>query len=481
MRLAVAYMRYSSDNQNETSIEYQRSAISAYCSRNGIQLVEEYVDEAFSATNDKRPDFQRLMTDAQNKPVWDMILIHDFSRFFRNSSDATTYKNMLKDRDITVVSVTQNLGDSAEATMLERIIDLMNEQYSVNNARATHAGMMVKANKAGHCGGIPPLGYDLDENGQLIIKAHEAEAVRLIFDMVEQNYSYTKIADYLNGKGYRTKGGKPFSKTSFSSILHREKYTGTYTWNKVRQKNSKGKRNSHVQKPVEKQVRIEGGCPQIISPEQFQRVQEKMTARAGGLAESKSRNHYMLGGLKILKCAECGSCLVGTPRSSRGKKYTTYASPKHKSDHCPTREIRTKYVDTMVAKVIIADLYHRTDLKQISRQMKHNDDYQKLEDEKRGVEKAIGNVRKGIEKDYSDTLVERLNQLETEKRTLDRKLAKSKAGAVGITEENRKEVCGKLGRYLMKADDPDAKAYLSSVLKEVVVSNEDVKIKMNIA
>ena len=53
MRPAVAYMRYSSDNQNETSIEYQRSAISAYCSRNGIQLVEEYVDEAFSATNDK--------------------------------------------------------------------------------------------------------------------------------------------------------------------------------------------------------------------------------------------------------------------------------------------------------------------------------------------------------------------------------------------------------------------------------------------
>lgn len=49
----------------------------------------------------------------------------------------------------------------------------------------------------------------------MIINAHEAEAVRLIFDMVEQNYSYTKIADYLNGKGYRTKGGKPFSKHEY--------------------------------------------------------------------------------------------------------------------------------------------------------------------------------------------------------------------------------------------------------------------------
>lgn len=481
MRLAVAYMRYSSNNQNETSIEYQRGAISAYCSRNGIQLVEEYVDEAFSATNDKRPDFQRLMTDARNKPKWSIVLVYDYSRFCRNVNDSSTYKNLLRDRNIALISVTQELGDSNEAFMMEGMIDLVNDYYSRNNSKITHDGMLIKARKASHCGGIPPLGYDLDENGKLIINPDEAEIVRLIFDMVEQNYSYTKIADYLNGKGYRTKVGKPFSKTSFPSILHREKYTGTYIWNKTRQKNSKGMHNSHAQKPVEKQVRIADGCPQIISPEQFQRVQEKMSARAGGLAESKSRNHYMLGGLKILKCAECGSCLIGTARSSRGKRYTTYACPKHKSDHCPTREIRTKYVDIMVAKVIIEDLYHRTDLKQISRQMKHNDDYQKLQDRKRGVEKAIWNVRKGIEKDYSDTLVERLNQLEADKRDLDRELAKSKAGAVGITKENRKEVCETFGRYLMKADDPDAKAYLSRVLKEVVVSNEDVTVKMNIA
>lgn len=67
---AVAYMRYSSDNQNETSIEYQRIAIEAYCDRNGIELVGEYVDEAYSGTNDKRPGFQDLIRDALDKPEW---------------------------------------------------------------------------------------------------------------------------------------------------------------------------------------------------------------------------------------------------------------------------------------------------------------------------------------------------------------------------------------------------------------------------
>ena len=64
----VAYMRYSSDNQTENSIEYQRDAINAYCDANGLTIVEEYIDEAYSATNDRRPSFQRMMSDALRHP-----------------------------------------------------------------------------------------------------------------------------------------------------------------------------------------------------------------------------------------------------------------------------------------------------------------------------------------------------------------------------------------------------------------------------
>lgn len=480
MRLAVAYMRYSSDNQNETSIEYQRNKISEYCARNRIRLVNEYVDEAYSGTNDMRPGFQGLMNAARAKPEWDTVLIYDYSRFCRNMSDAVRYKNLLKDHDINLISVTQDFGNSNESFMMEGVIDLINDFYSRNNAKVTHDGMKVKAAKAGHCGGIPPLGYDLGEDGQLIINDHEAEAIHLIFNMVEQNCSYAQIAEYLNKNGYRTKEGNLFSKTSFSSILQREKYAGTYVWNKTRQKNSKGKRNSHAEKPIEQQVRIEGGCPQIISPEQLQRVQEKLAGRARGKAESKARHHYMLGGLKILRCAGCGAYMVGNPKTSHGKKYFTYACPNHKGGGCTTKEIRAVYVNRMVAWVIVNDLYRRKDLPRLSQSMQEATDLGKLGGKKRGIEKKIQNIAKCLEQRPSETLVEQLGRLEEQKETVDQEILRCRARMVGITKENRKDVCKKFARYLVKANDPDVKSYLKNVLQEVVVSNESVTVKMKV-
>ncbi|MDY4429634.1 recombinase family protein [Evtepia sp.] len=478
---AVAYMRYSSDNQNETSIEYQRIAIEAYCDRNGIELVGEYVDEAYSGTNDKRPGFQDLIRDALDKPEWGTVLVHDFSRFTRNITDAVQYKNMLRDRDFEIISVTENLGHSFESLMLELIIDMMNAQYSHCNARATMAGMKVKARKAGHCGGIPALGYDLDENGQLMVNEEEAEAVRAIFDMAEQEVSYRRMAEYLNSKGFRTKSGNPFTIGSFNSILHQEKYTGTYIWNRTRQKNSRSQRNSHAQKPAEEQIIIDGGCPQIISPEQFWRVQKKLAGRAGGKAASKARRHYMLGGLKILRCAKCGAFLVGNPKTSHGRSYTTYSCPNHRSGRCATKDIRTEYVDNMVVRVIVGDLYNREDLSEISRRMSQDAELKKLEDKKRGVEKEIGNLVNVLQRRYSESLLERLDELEDKKKILEQEIQKHRTDTVGITRANRREVCEKLAEYLVSANDPAVRTYLQKVLDEISVSNEDVMIKMNIA
>ena len=132
-------------------------------------------------------------------------------------------------------------------------------------------------------------------------------------------------------------------------------------------------------------MRIEGGCPQIITKEQFQRVQEALAARASGKAGSKRRHHYMLSGLKIMKCAECGSYMVGVARTSHGKGYTTYACPKHKSDGCSTKEIRTEYVDKLVVRLIYQDLLHREDHAVITRQMKYGNETKRLTDKRNGT------------------------------------------------------------------------------------------------
>lgn len=64
-KVCVAYMRYSTNNQTENSIEYQRAAIKTYCDNNNLLLVDEFVDEAYSGTTDQRPDFQRMIAQAK--------------------------------------------------------------------------------------------------------------------------------------------------------------------------------------------------------------------------------------------------------------------------------------------------------------------------------------------------------------------------------------------------------------------------------
>lgn len=63
----VIYARYSSDNQREESIEGQLCECKAFAEKNDIQIVETYIDRAFSVRTDRRPDFQRMIKDRAGK------------------------------------------------------------------------------------------------------------------------------------------------------------------------------------------------------------------------------------------------------------------------------------------------------------------------------------------------------------------------------------------------------------------------------
>ena len=63
----VIYARYSSDNQREESIEGQIRENTAYANKNGIDIVGTYIDRAYSAKTDNRPEFQRMIKDSTKK------------------------------------------------------------------------------------------------------------------------------------------------------------------------------------------------------------------------------------------------------------------------------------------------------------------------------------------------------------------------------------------------------------------------------
>src|SRR5690554_2580811 len=94
---AVAYCRFSSEQQRDGySIEAQKRAIDDYCAREGYTLIDYYVDEARSATNDDRAAFQAMIADSSSKR-FQAVIVHKLDRFARDRYDSAIYKKKLKD------------------------------------------------------------------------------------------------------------------------------------------------------------------------------------------------------------------------------------------------------------------------------------------------------------------------------------------------------------------------------------------------
>ena len=122
---AVIYARFSSEKQHEASIEGQLRECLEYAKYNGMDIVEEYIDRAFSAKTDNRPDFQRMIKDSY-KNTFDTVLVWKLDRFARNRYDSAYYKNILKKNGIRVISVKESISQGADGILLESIYQMHN-------------------------------------------------------------------------------------------------------------------------------------------------------------------------------------------------------------------------------------------------------------------------------------------------------------------------------------------------------------------
>jgi len=467
-KLAVAYMRYSSENQDDCSIEHQRMKIENYCNNNNIELVNEYVDTAITGRTPDRPGLNKLMADIKKTQKWDTILVFDWSRFFRNAGYAILYSQEISDLGFELISVSQPSINTPMGKLMEYFFHICNEYYSDNNALHTHAGLSNKAKQALHCGGVPPLGYDAQKDHQLTINETEAKAVKIIFNMFEQGYTSQKIADYLNTNGYTKKNGTPFNKNSFKSILEQEKYTGTYVWNRTAQKKSNGKRNGNMLRDESEHIRVEHGCPQIITKEQFERVQELKNSKV-----TKHKRHYMLGNLDILKCAECGSNMQGSVQNSHGRKYTIYFCPNHKKKKCSMKEIEAENLEKLVAMTIGKMLYNYPDYDKIIQDTNANREIKKLKTQLRGKENAINNTLHAIESGMTDELKKKLEKLNKSKESIQSKINEYNK------KTDKKSVCKNLIHKLKESESPEAREFLKNIIDQIEVDHDSIKVTLN--
>ena len=163
---AALYLRVSTSRQadNDLSIPDQRRQAKAYCDSHGWQIVADYVEPGASATDDRRPEFQRMIDAATAKPpMFDVILVHSFSRFFRDQFQLEFYVRRLAKNGVRLVSITQELGDDPMSNMIRQIMALFDEYQSKENAKHTLRAMKENARQGFWNGSLPPIGYRIVE------------------------------------------------------------------------------------------------------------------------------------------------------------------------------------------------------------------------------------------------------------------------------------------------------------------------------
>ncbi len=119
----VIYARFSSRGQNEQSIESQIRTCKEFADSKGYNVINVYSDKAKTGTNDKRPDFQRMMKDAQSG-TFQYILVYMMDRFSRNRRDSIMYKEMLKEKyGIKVLSALEPISDDEGGEFYEMFLE----------------------------------------------------------------------------------------------------------------------------------------------------------------------------------------------------------------------------------------------------------------------------------------------------------------------------------------------------------------------
>ena len=310
-----AYARVSTGaDEQENSLENQMATYEDLIKANpAYEFVGLYHDFGISGFKERRPGYQKMMHDCRAGKI-DLIITKSVSRFARNTVTLLKSVRELKSLGVGIYFELQNINTlSSEGEVMLTIIAAF-AQAEVEDGSA-NAKMTYKRKFEA---GIPAarieevFGFAPGNKGEITIDKEAAKVIRLMFDLAEQGIWPSRIATYLNKKGYKTATGVEWNTAGVFRVLKREYYIGdvlmqrTYLdAERVRHKN-----NGEVDRYY-----IKNNHPAIVTRKQWNKVQEILQERSEYLAADRperkmggdSHNTYELSGL--LYCPHCGKML----------------------------------------------------------------------------------------------------------------------------------------------------------------------------
>ncbi len=301
----VAYVRVSTAEQADgMSLDAQLRAIRAYAEQRNLAIVAEFVERGASATDDTRPEFQRMI-EALLSPANEagaVVVIHT-SRFMRDVELARRYKRELRKHGVRVLAVQQELADDANGELMEGVYELFDQHESRIIGARTRAAMKENIRQGYFNGTKPPFGFAVERvtspsgkaKRRLVAEPQEARLVREVFSLYLAGSGAKAVARSLNQRGilYR---GLSWNRDRVLGVIDDTAAIGRYVWGRVDGR-TRAKRASteHVVTAV----------PALIESELFDGAQKVRRQRDPVKSERRpSASTQLLGGL--LRCGKCG-------------------------------------------------------------------------------------------------------------------------------------------------------------------------------
>lgn len=365
--IAYAYYRLSQEEANEgqsSSILNQEKIVRDYCARNGIALLDSFVDDGWSGGNFERPGFQAMMRALEFGKA-NMVITKDLSRLGRDMRESSYYaEQFFPEHQIHYIAIADNFDSELENVMAPFQF-AMNEVYLRDSSRKVRDVFKMKRSKGEYCA-CAPFGYKKDPKNKnhLIPDEETAPIVTSIFQRSAAGKSCITIAQELSNEGvvtplkyralYRdnfTDAGAAratdyWNYTTVKRIIKNEVYLGKTVLGKTRKVSLKSKKKISV--PKEDWVVTEGTHIPLVDQMTFDKAQFNLGKGSRDYRQYDHVRKSILGGIAI--CSLCGYslCSSGTVYKGEREKYW-FLSCNHKSKRFenPCQGVNIKYSDLL--------------------------------------------------------------------------------------------------------------------------------------
>ena len=363
--VTALYARLSKDDDlvgDSNSIVHQKEILSKYAKEHGFTNIEFYVDDGFSGTNFNRPDFQRMMADAEEGKL-STVIVKDMSRFGRDYIMVGYYTEFyFSNLDIRFIAINDNVDSNIQTENdLTPFKNVFNEWYARDTSKKIRAVFKAKGNSGKHLSTNPPFGYkkDPDDKDKWIIDEEAAATVRRIFQMYVDGYRISEIGHklteekvetpilYYINRGIKTNARSEYPEIwdlmSIKYILSQTAYAGHTVNFQTAVKSYKTKKQ--IRLPKEDWIIYRNTQEPIIDEKTFETVQQMRKVKR---ARTKYNEPNMFSGL--LYCADCGNHLT-IQRVARNRKMDNFSCAtyrKKKKGLCSCHRILVSDLETIV-------------------------------------------------------------------------------------------------------------------------------------